>query len=135
MMSGHGQIGRQERSLTQHSPMSDNISGLPPPPPFPSKWISYVYHPLFNPIWGKQSRKQLIINASIITWFKFSTFNKFGCEASTSSCCSCSSLIHLQGTPPNIIAPVLSSSKYHKIKPVQPKNYSITENFHVLGKH
>ena len=48
MMSGHGQIGRQERSLTQHYPMSDNISGLPPPPPFPSKWISYVYHPLIN---------------------------------------------------------------------------------------
>ena len=37
MMSGHGQIGRQGRSLTQHYPMSDNISGLPPPPTLPLK--------------------------------------------------------------------------------------------------
>ena len=44
-MSGHGQIGRQERLLTQHYPMSDNISGLPPPHPFPQSG----YHMCITP--------------------------------------------------------------------------------------
>ena len=60
-MSGHGanpifckkkiKIGRPKHSLTPYPPTSDNISFLPypsPPSPLPSKWTSYVYHPIFE---------------------------------------------------------------------------------------